>query len=261
LICTAYFARCAGIMAESATLLGRAEDARRYRKLQARIKAAFAREFIAPSGRVVGDTQTGYLLALGYDLVPAALQPYAVQRLVKEIERRGWKLSTGFVGTPLLAPVLTRCGRIDVAYKLLLQKEYPSWIYSILQGATTMWERWNSYTKDKGFGDAGMNSFNHYAYGAIGEWMFATVAGIDLDPAEPGFSHILIQPQPGGGLTWARGELQSRHGRIACGWRIEGRTLHVDVTVPPNTRATVTLPGQASVKVSAGTHSFAVPVK
>lgn len=259
LICTAYFARCAEIMADVAKRLGKAGDATRYRALHRRVKAAFQREFVAPSGRVVGDTQTGYLLALGFDLLPQKQRAYALERLVTDIERRGWKLSTGFVGTPLLAPVLTRCGRLDVAYRLLLQREYPSWLYSILQGATTMWERWNSYTKDKGFGDAGMNSFNHYAYGAIGEWLFATVAGIDLDPAEPGFGHILLQPQPGGGLTWARGELRSRHGRIACGWTVEGGTLRVEAEVPPNTRATLRLPGQPARKLAAGRHAFACP--
>jgi alpha-L-rhamnosidase len=148
---------------------------------------------------------------------------------------------------------------MDVAYKLLHQQAYPSWLYTVLQGATTMWERWNSYTKEKGFGDVGMNSFNHYAYGAIGEWLYASVAGIDIDPAQPGYRHILIRPQPGGELTWARGELRSRYGRIACGWRIEEKRLLVDVTIPPNTTATVILPGRKPTRVVAGTYAYTVP--
>ena len=259
LIATAYFARTAELMGKTAAALGRRDDARRYAALARRVCAAFNRTFVTPAGRVMGDSQTAYLLALGFNLLPAAKRAPALERLVADIERRGFKLSTGFVGTPLLAPVLTACGRVDVAYKLLLQREYPSWFYSILQGATTMWERWNSYSKEKGFGDAGMNSFNHYAYGAIGEWLYATVAGIDLDPAKPGYKHIIIRPQPGGGLTWARGELLSRYGRIACAWRIEERQLHVDVTIPPNTTATVTLPGRKPERVAAGTHAYKLP--
>lgn len=259
LIGTAYFAHTALIVSRTAALLGRQADAREYAALARSVRAAFNREFVAPSGRVVGDTQTGYLLALAFDLLPPARRAYAVQRLVADIESRGWRLSTGFVGTPLLATVLSRFGRTDVAYRLLLQREYPSWLYTVLQGATTMWERWNSYTKEKGFGDVGMNSFNHYAYGAIGEWLYATVAGIDRDPAAPGYKHILFHPQPGGGLTWAKGELMTRYGRTACSWRIEGGRMTVETTVPPNATGTVLLPGwKAPKKVAAGTHSFSV---
>jgi alpha-L-rhamnosidase len=259
LIATAYFARTAELTGRTAAVLGRRDDARRYATLARRVRAAFNREFVTPSGRVAGDTQTGYLLALGFDLLPPAKRAHALARLVADIEGRGWKLSTGFVGTPLLAPVLTAHGRMDVAYKLLHQQAYPSWLYTVLQGATTMWERWNSYTKEKGFGDVGMNSFNHYAYGAIGEWLYASVAGIDIDPARPGYKHILIRPQPGGELTWARGELRSRYGRIACGWRIEEKRLLVDVTIPPNTTATVILPGRKPTRVVAGTYAYTVP--
>ena len=256
LIATAYFAHTAGILSRTAAILGRKADASKYAGLHRRVKAAFNREFVSPVGRVVGDTQTGYLLALGFDLLPKSKQAHAVEQLVLLIESRKWKLSTGFVGTPLLAPVLTRYGRPDVAYRLLMQKEYPSWLYTVLQGATTMWERWNSYTREKGFGDAGMNSFNHYAYGAIGEWIYSTVAGLDIDPDCPGYKHIVVRPQPGGGLTWAKGELMTRHGKAACAWAIEGQKLNVIVTIPPNTSATVTLPGKKPVHVVAGAHRF-----
>ncbi|MFH1022796.1 MAG: family 78 glycoside hydrolase catalytic domain [Planctomycetota bacterium] len=257
LIATAYFARTADIVAKAAAIIGRRADARKYAALARRVRAAFNREFVSPNGRVAGDTQTGYLLALGFDLLPPKKRAYAVARLVGDIESRKWHLSTGFVGTPLLAPVLTRFGRTDVAYKLLMQKTYPSWFYPILEGdATTMWERWNSYTKKGGFGDVGMNSFNHYAYGAIGEWLYETVAGIGPDPDDPGYRHVIFHPRPGGGLTWAKGEILTRYGRAACAWNVEKNRLVVNVVVPPNTRATVVLPGRRPCRVGAGAHEF-----
>ena len=269
LIATAYFARTAAIMADTAAVLGRRKDAIRYRTLARRVTAAFNHEFVTPSGRVAGDTQTGYLLALGFDLLPKAKQAHAVEQLVKDIENHHLHLSTGFVGTPLLAPVLSRFGRTDIAYRLLLQQSYPSWLYSILQGATTMWERWNSYTRDRGFGDAGMNSFNHYAYGAIGEWLYNTVAGIELDTAKPGYKHLIIRPQPptstkegeGGEMTWAKGELMTRYGKASCAWKRHGTRLSVKATIPPNTTATVILPGQKPREVTAGTYAFAASLK
>ncbi len=261
LISTAYFAYTTEIVAKSAKLLGLEADAKKYGKLHSRIKDAFNREFVSQNGRLAGDTQTSYALALGFDLLPPSKAAYAAKRLVKEIENRSYHLSTGFVGTPLLAPVLSKIGRTDVAYKLVLQQTYPGWIYSILQGATTMWERWNSYTKDKGFGDVGMNSFNHYAYGSIGEWLYATVAGIDLDPERPGYKHIVFRPQPGEGITWARAELQTRYGKAACKWKISGKKMSVGITVPPNTEATVILPGQKPKKVEAGTYEYVATYK
>ena len=250
LIGTAYFAYGARIMSKVAGLVGKDNESAALAGLADRVRAAFNREFVSPAGRVVSSTQTGYLLALAFDLLPEDVRPYAVGQLVKEIEKRDWHLSTGFVGTPLLAPTLTRYGRTDVAYKLLLQDTYPSWFYPILQGATTMWERWNSYTKDGGFGDAGMNSFNHYAYGAIGEWLYATVAGIDVDPEEPGYKHIILRPEPGGDLTFARGELRSIHGLIRSHWRIEDGVLTYEAAIPANTRATVLLPMASSEGVT-----------
>ena len=240
LIGSAYFAHCCLIMAKTARILGR--NPKEFDELSKGVTAAFNRQSVTPAGRVLGHTQTSYLLALAFDLLPDTLRPAAVEHLVNDIEKRGYHLSTGFVGTPLLATTLTRFGRTDVAYKLLLQDTYPSWFYPILNGATTMWERWNSYTKEHGFGDVGMNSFNHYAYGSIGEWLYATVAGIDVDPERPGYKHVIIRPEPGGELTWAKGELRSLYGRISSAWRIEGQTLHLDVTIPANTTATVLLP-------------------
>ncbi len=261
LIATAYFYRCAVIVAKAAAILGRAGDAASYAALARRIKAAFNREFVSPHGRVTGDTQTAYLLALGFDLLSGRQQAHAVRRLAQDIAEREDHLSTGFLGTPLIAPVLSRFGHTDLAYKLLLQTTYPSWLYSVLQGATTMWERWNSFTKERGFGNAAMNSFNHYAYGAIGEWLYHTVAGIELDPERPGYKHILFQPRPGGGLTSARAELLTRYGKAACAWKLEGGRLTVTVTAPPNTTATVRLPGRRPRQIGAGTYTFHANLK
>jgi len=161
------------------------------------------------------------------------------------VEDAGDHLSTGFVGTPLLCPTLTRFGRTDVAYKVLMQKTYPGWLYTVLNGATTMWERWNSWTLESGFGQVAMNSFNHYAYGAIGQWLYATVAGIDSDPELPGFKKIHIHPQPGGGLSYAKAKLKTPYGWVKSGWRIENGKFFLDLTIPFNTSALVTLPSVA----------------
>lgn len=252
LIGTAYFARCAGRMARIAGFLGKPDDARRYARLEERVKAAFNREFVSPAGRIVGNTQTGYLLALGFDLLPVGKRRAALKQLVDDLRRRDWHLSTGFVGTPLLAPVLTRFGRADVAYCLLLQDTWPGWLYTVKQGATTMWERWNSWTKEKGFGPVDMNSFNHYAYGAIGEWLYATVAGLGLDPSRPGYKRLVIRPEPGGGLTWAKAELKSVHGPIRSSWKLARGKFVLELLVPANTTASVTLPSREPGRVTEG---------
>jgi len=154
--------------------------------------------------------------------------------------------------------VLTRYGRSDLAYKLLQRRKYPSWYFQILDGdATTMWERWNSYSSKHGFGDVGMNSFNHYAYGAIGEWLYASVGGIDL--AEPAFRKIRFAPVPGGDVTWARASLATRHGIASIGWKRDGvdaTALDLEITVPPNTTAVLELPGRKPREFAAGTFSL-----
>ena len=167
------------------------------------------------------------------------------------LERRDWKLSTGFLGTPLLCSVLTKFGRTDIAYRLLLQKEYPSWLYPVLQGATTMWERWNSWTKEGGFESIGMNSFNHYAYGAVGDWMAATVGGISF--AEPGYKKVRIAPIPGEGITWAKTSYASPYGKISVDWKTEGSAFELNFTVPSNTTAEVLVSGaDASLELPDG---------
>jgi alpha-L-rhamnosidase len=256
LVGTAYFAHTAGLMAKIAGVLGKKDDVRKFRKLHAEVLEAFCHAYVTPDGRVVGHCQTAYLLALAFDLLPAKLRPKAFAHLVDLIEARSCHLTTGFVGTPLLLPVLTRFGRTDLAYKILLQEDYPSWLYTVRNGATTMWERWNSYTKEHGFGDVGMNSFNHYAYGAVGEWMYGVIGGIRL--LAPGNKRILFAPEPGGGLTSASCELDTPQGRAACRWQLRGKTLRGEVEVPPRTKAELRLPGQRTKMLSPGHHRFDV---
>lgn len=250
LIATAFFAHSAGLVAQAARVLGKTDEADRYAALQDRVKAAFQREFVTASGRVGENTQTAYVLALQFDLLPEALRAEAARRLAENVRRHGHHLTTGFVGTPYLCHVLSRHGHLDVAYALLNQETYPSWLYPVRMGATTIWERWDGIKPDSTFQDPGMNSFNHYAYGAIGEWLYHVVAGIELDPAAPAYKHVRIQPQPGGGLTHVDAALTTMYGDVGSAWRLEDGRFTLNVTVPPNTRATVRLPGAVLAQVA-----------
>ncbi len=194
-------------------------------------------------------TQTSYVLALHFDLLPDKLRPLAVSELVADIKRRDMHLSTGFVGTSYLPHVLSQNGRLDVAYQLLFQKSWPSWLYPVTQGATTIWERWDGWTEENGFQAPRMNSFNHYAYGAIGAWLYSTVAGIEIDPASAGYKHTLLQPQPGGGLTQAGAKLCTPYGELLSEWQIKKNRFEWKIMVPPNTTATAHLPPQVGSRV------------
>ena len=251
LIQTAYFARSTGILQQAAEVLGRKEDARDYAALRDRIRAAFAREFATPTGRLSSNTQTAYALALSFNLLPEALRPLAARHLAENVQHFG-HLTTGFLGASLLCPVLTDTGRLDLAFALLNRREYPSWLYPVTRGATTIWERWDGIKPDGSFQDAGMNSFNHYAYGAIGEWLYRCVAGLELDPAQPAYRHGLIQPHPGGGLTSAAASFPSMYGRISTAWQRSAGSLVLDVEVPANTTATVRLPNTRVAGVTEG---------
>lgn len=187
-------------------------------------------------------TQTAYVLALHFDLLPDELRSIAADELVADIERRGVHLSTGFVGSPYLNHVLSQNGRLDTAYHLLNQKTWPSWLYAVTQGATTIWERWDGWTEDNGFQTPEMNSFNHYAYGAIGAWMYTTIAGINSDPSQPGYKHIILNPQPDGGLDYAHATLDTLYGEIVSDWKLDDETFTYRIVVPPNTTASVNLP-------------------
>lgn len=249
---TAYYAYDVWIMAKTATLLGNKTDAMMYADLFEKIKAAFNKEFVSADGTIKGNTQTCYLLALRFGLLPEPLRPLAAAKLVKDIKDRNWHLSTGFVGVGYLTPTLTRNGYLDVAYRLLTNDTYPSWGYSIKLGATTIWERWDGYTEEKGFQDPGMNSFNHYSLGSVGEWMYSDVAGIDLDMDIPGYKHIRFYPRPGGGLTYAKATFDSLYGKILSHWRLEGGKFHYNITVPANTTATVVIPTDKPNSVKEG---------
>ncbi|MFW6248015.1 MAG: family 78 glycoside hydrolase catalytic domain [bacterium] len=252
LIGTAYFAHSTDILRRMAEVLGKDHDVVQLRDLHRRIVRAFRSEFVTPAGRLLGDTQTAYAVALAFDMLPEQMRPAAVDRLVRLLELRGRRLSTGFVGTPLLCPVLTRFGRDDVAYRLLLQEEFPSWLYTVKQGATTMWERWNSYTHEHGFGPVQMNSFNHYAYGSIGDWIYSSVAGLAVDTSEPGEPPLRIAPKPGYGIDRARAQLDTPFGRAASSWAIESGTVRLEVTIPANAWARVVIPaGTSDIEIDA----------
>jgi len=242
LIATAFFAHCANLMQRVARILGKADDARAYGELFDKIKAAFNAEFVSPNGRVGPGTQTAYVLALHFDLLPEKLRPLAARRLADEVRKADYHLTTGFIGTPYLCHVLSRFGYTDLACELLNQESYPSWLYPVKKGATTIWERWDGIKPDGSFQDAGMNSFNHYAYGAIGEWLYRVVAGIEVDPDCAGYKHVLIRPQPGGGLDRVRAALDSPYGKLAVAWTLTDDGFRLQVTVPPNVRATLHIP-------------------
>ena len=283
---TAFFAHSADLLSRMATVLGDEETCVRYRSLYEQIRDAFRREFVAPDGRMTGDTQAGYALALHFDLVPEHLRPAALGYMLEGIERYGGRLSTGIQSTNRMMLELAKMGRADVAYRLLMAREMPSWGYMIDQGATTIWERWDGFVAGRGFQNPGMNSFNHVAIGAVGEWLYRCVAGINPDDDQPAYKHIIIRPLPGGGLTHARAEYDSMYGKIVSAWRISDGEFRLQVVVPGNATATIYLPvagtgavtegsvpiaqvdgidilgveaGRLAVKVGAGHYSFTMP--
>ena len=238
LIGTAHYANNAGIMTRTAVLLGKESDAAKYRKLRENIVEAFQNRFITPHGLLAGGTQTAYVLALHFGLVPEAARAVAVRELVRNIERNGMHLSTGFVGTPYLLHVLEAAGHVETAYKLLEQETFPSWLFPVKNGATTIWERWDGWTQEKGF----QGSFNHCAYGAVGDWMVSTVAGLELDPITPGYKKIVFKPRPGGTLTWAAASLKTGHGKAGIRWELMENELRLDLAVPEGSTAVLSLP-------------------
>jgi alpha-L-rhamnosidase len=241
-LATAYFARSAQLVALAAEALGRHEEASDLWALHTGIRAAFVDSYVDQDGTVEGGTQTGYLLALAFGLLPEGLVPAAVGHLAVDIEKRDYRLTTGFVGVALLCPVLADHGRADLAYALLHQDQYPSWGYSIRHGATTIWERWDGWTDHAGFQSPAMNSFNHYSLGSVGDWLYGRVAGIDQAPQSVAYRELLLRPLPGGRLTWARAEQETVRGRVACGWSIEEGRVTVTATVPPGSTAVLEIP-------------------
>lgn len=243
---TAYFAHSADLVAQVAEALGK--DPAPYKKLFGSVRDAFRAAYVTGSGRVKGDTQTAYVLALSMDLLADSDRAPAAARLVELIKSKEWHLSTGFLGTPRLLPVLTATGHTDVAYRLLVQRSFPSWGYQIDKGATTMWERWDSIKPDGSFQDAGMNSFNHYAYGSVGEWMYTNISGIA--PADPGFRKILVRPRPGGGVTEARSTFDALYGPVTTHWKTGPEGFRLTLTLPANTTAEVWIPADKRTHVT-----------
>jgi hypothetical protein len=250
LIGTAYFAYDAKVMSEMATALGKADAAEKYDQLFQAIKEAYINKFVTSEGRVYGagkepevyerETQTGYVLSLYMDLIPEELRTKAASYLVENIRAKGTHLTTGFMGISMLMPTLVDCGYADIAYELLLQETYPSWIYSINNGATTIWERWNSWTEEDGFADITMNSFNHYALGSVGEWFYSDIGGISPGK-DAGYKDFVIEPQITELLGFAETTYVSNYGRIVSNWKIAKETVTYTISVPANTTATVKL--------------------
>lgn len=258
LIATAYYSYSAGLLGKIAGIIGKNADAKKYTQLSEDIKKAWVNEFVTPSGRVASNTQTAYCLALAFDLLPEEMVPAAAAYLAADVKKMK-HLTTGFVGTPLLCKTLSEQGYDDLAFMLLNRKDYPSWLYPVTQGATTIWERWDGQKPDGAFQSVGMNSFNHYAYGAIGEWLYTYVSGIKIDESQPGYKHFILAPHPGGGLSYANAEFDSMYGKIISNWKKDGDTFVYNIEIPVNTTATVILPGTNDKKeLGSGMYSFTI---
>lgn len=249
LLCQCFFVASADIMHRSAQLLGKEEDAIYYGEVAAKARRAFMDEYVTPNGLVSSDTQTAYVLALRFDMLPEHLRPKAVQRLADNIARYKNHITTGFLGTPHICNMLTDYGRSDVAYKLLLQDTCPSWIYPVTMGATTIWERWDSMLKDGTIPDTGMNSFNHYSYGAIGDWLYRSAVGIR--EKEAGYKSITIHPHPGGDFEHMSASTCTPYGKVSAAWKAENnRITNLDVIIPFNTTAEILVPALSLETVS-----------
>lgn len=239
---TAFFAYSAQLLSEMAEVIGETEDAAKYAKLRDDIAQAFCDEFVTETGRVGNNTQACYIFALKMDLVPDELKPNVARYLANDIKRRG-HLTTGFVSTGYLCPMLSEYGYSDVAYSLILSEEYPSWGYTIKNGANTLWERWDSYTIENGFGDVSMNSFNHNNFGSIGEWMYQYMGGIRMTDTDVAYDHFLVAPELNAGVTYCDTSTDTVRGRIRNNWETHNDgSFTMDVTVPVNSTATVILP-------------------
>jgi len=242
LIAQAFYAYSTQLLVNAAKILHRGDDVQKYTQLLYNIKKAFQSEYVTPNGRMISGTQTSYVLALNFDLLPENLRESAAKRLVNNIQDYDEHITTGFLGTPYICHVLSRFGHTDIAYDLLMKESYPSWLYPVKHGATTIWERWDGIKPDGSFEDPEMNSFNHYAYGAIGDWMYRVIAGINTDETLPGFHRIIISPHPGGKLTSAQAELETLYGKVKSAWSIDSGIFTLDVIVPPNATAEIVLP-------------------
>lgn len=249
LLATAYWADDAAKLSKMAKAIGRNDEANRFEAMFEQVRKDFQNEFLREDGKLTVETQTAYLLALAFNLLPEESRQSAADSLIENIQALNWHLSTGFIGISHLNPVLTDIGRSDAAWRLLLNDDYPSWLYPVLHGATTIWERWNGWTQEEGFFNPQMNSFNHYSLGSVGEWLYRYAAGIELDPQVNGFKKFLLRPYPGGGLSYAGAEYRSIYGLIKSRWQRQGNTLTYDVTIPANTSACVYIPSDPGTPI------------
>lgn len=256
MIAQCFYAYSTQLLINAAKVLGKADDIAVYEGLLKKIKSAFLQEYVTPNGRLVSGTQTAYVLALNFDMLPENERDQAADRLVENVKSYGNHLTTGFLGTPYLCHVLTRYGHTDLAYALLLQEGYPSWLYPVKKGATTIWERWDGIKPNGTFEVPSMNSYNHYSYGAIGDWMYRVMVGLDTYEDGPGYLHSKIQPHIGGGFTNASASLETFYGTLACSWKITDRGLEMDVVIPANTRSTVFIPADSPAQVTESGNPF-----
>jgi alpha-L-rhamnosidase len=272
LFTTAFFAHSTLTLAKMAKALGHDDDARGYEALAASIRQAFQRNYVDRAGKLAGDTQGSYALALHFRLAPEELRAQAVRHMLRKLEDYGNRFSTGIITTHKMLLALSANGENETAYRLFEGRECPSWGYMIEHGATTIWERWDGFVAGRqfsgvtdargtdklqlpletGFHTNTMNSFNHQEFGAVGEWMYRVILGIEPDETAPGYKHFHVRPRPGGSLTYARGSLASVRGLIEVAWRRAGGTFSLDLTVPPNTSATVSVPADRPEDVTEG---------
>jgi alpha-L-rhamnosidase len=258
-VAVAYLARSARTVARAAELLGR--DGARYADLAERAASRFRAEYVTPTGRVAIPSQTAYALALEFGLLTPRQREHAGSLLAEQVLKDGFHIGSGFLGTPLVTDALTNVGELATAYELLLQRENPSWLYPVTMGATTIWERWDSMLPDGSINPGDMTSFNHYAFGAVADWLHRTVAG--LAPGAPGYRRLRVEPRPGPGLTSAAATHETPYGTAEVAWTLSsGTTFAIDVIVPPNTTADILLPdGSAPVEVGSGRHSFSATIE
>jgi alpha-L-rhamnosidase len=243
------FAYAADLLSRIAAVLGKDDEAKKYAALFNDIKVAFEKAYVDKDGRIQGNTQAGYALALHFDLVPEKMRLLAVKHMLDGIAAYKGHMSTGFHSTYRMMLELTREGHNEIAYQLINYRTFPSWGYSIENGATTIWERWDGYVKGRGFQNKGMNSFNHYAIGAVGEWMYRVILGINNDDRHPAYEHFIVRPCPGGGLKWAKGSYNCIRGKIEVSWTVADVKLKLDVTIPPNTTAEIYVPAKNASSV------------
>ncbi len=249
LIATAYYAYSSELLSKTAKILGKEDDSRKYAELAEAVRQAFRDEFVSPNGRVVSETQTALAISLQFNMVLPEQRPKVIEQLAERLRIDKYLLTTGFLGTPYLCPALSENGLDEYAYELLLADECPSWLYAVDRGATTMWERWNSIREDGSMGDVRMNSFNHYAFGAIAEWMYRYAAGINPVEDHAGFRKMLLAPRPSSHFAYTRAELETPYGTVSSAWRLENGVIELEFKIPFNTEAEIRLPDAAGAEI------------